>query len=344
VSRGKGALLYSSSKVFGGGEVFLVELADSLCATHPVYAVVRNHELATRLKSVGVEVNQVNRYGLAFGLFMLLDRLKKVEVVILNGLPESWTVGLVTFFKRRLVVAHSNEFWVVKMSIKARFQRLIYRLSFAGNIHFIGVSRLAKDNLSGFFGDSIVSYVPNWPRNITVQRRCNVGCGPTVFGFMGRLAPEKGVLDLLHWTHRKVLSGHQLYVAGDGPLRNSVVDQVSHLAEVTYLGFCSPSLVFEQVDVLIVPSHMETCPLVILEAFASEVIVIATAVGGNIDLVEDGVTGFLFEARNYDSLSRALTRLYQSDLQFIKKNAKHKVNETFSKEKAMITYRKLIWG
>jgi D-inositol-3-phosphate glycosyltransferase len=70
---------------------------------------------------------------------------------------------------------------------------------------------------------------------------------------------------------------------------------------VRFLGAVPPDQLAELyalADVCVVPSHTESFGLVALEAQASGTPVVATAVGGLVDVVEDGVTGFLLEGRD----------------------------------------------
>ena len=60
---------------------------------------------------------------------------------------------------------------------------------------------------------------------------------------------------------------------------------------------------------LILPSLEDNCPMVVLEAMAAGVPVAAAAVGGVPDLIEDGVTGFLFDPLDARSISRAVEGL-----------------------------------
>lgn len=111
--------------------------------------------------------------------------------------------------------------------------------------------------------------------------------------YVGRLYPEKGI-DLLGDALRKV-PGLQLEVIGSGP-------EVAHLAQrehVTCRGWLAVEAVHEAMQrhaMLIVPSRWyENFPLVIVEAFANRLPVIAARLGALAEIVEDGVTGLLFE-------------------------------------------------
>ncbi len=104
--------------------------------------------------------------------------------------------------------------------------------------------------------------------------------------FVGRLSPEKGILDFLEATE-----GMPRVIVGDGPLRDRVPETV---------GFVPPSEVgpyYERAAVVCVPSRREGYGLAAREAMAYGRPVVATAVGGLVDAIEDGETGLLVAAR-----------------------------------------------
>jgi glycosyltransferase involved in cell wall biosynthesis len=97
--------------------------------------------------------------------------------------------------------------------------------------------------------------------------------------------------------------GLPLVVVGDGPLRSLFPDAV---------GFVPPSEIgtwYERASVVVVPSRREGYGMVAREAMAYGRPVVATAVGGLLDAVEDGLTGLVVPARDPVALRRALERL-----------------------------------
>jgi len=92
-------------------------------------------------------------------------------------------------------------------------------------------------------------------------------------------------------------------VVGDGPLRGHVPDAV---------GFVPPSLVgayYERAAVVVCPSHREGYGVAAREAMAYGRPVVATAVGGLLDAVEDGVTGLCVPPRDPTALRAAIEAL-----------------------------------
>lgn len=130
-------------------------------------------------------------------------------------------------------------------------------------------------------------------------------------GVIGRLAEQKGHIDLLHalaWV-RQVMPV-ELVVIGDGPLEAELRDAAAHLGiaeAVTWLGRRDdvPALL-ASLDLLVSSSWWEGFPTVILEAMAAGVPVVATDVSGSRELVQPGVTGLLVPAHQPARLAAAI--------------------------------------
>jgi glycosyltransferase involved in cell wall biosynthesis len=116
--------------------------------------------------------------------------------------------------------------------------------------------------------------------------------------YAGRLSPEKGIAELVEATR-----GMRLVVAGDGPLRELVPDALGFVAHDEL------ERLYDRAAVVVLPSHREGLPLCVLEAMAHGRPVVATAVGGIPQLVEDGRTGFLVQPGDAEGLRAALERL-----------------------------------
>jgi glycosyltransferase involved in cell wall biosynthesis len=116
--------------------------------------------------------------------------------------------------------------------------------------------------------------------------------------YAGRLSPEKGVLELV-----EAARGLTLVVAGDGPLRPRVPGA---------LGFVPHDelrRLYRRAAVVACPSRREGFGVACLEAMAHARPVVATRVGGLLDLVVDGETGLIVPPRDPAALRAALERL-----------------------------------
>jgi glycosyltransferase involved in cell wall biosynthesis len=116
--------------------------------------------------------------------------------------------------------------------------------------------------------------------------------------YVGRLSEEKGILELLEATARI-----SRVIVGDGPLRERVPDAV---------GFVGPSKLgpyYERAAIVVCPSRREGYGVVAREAMAYGRPVVAAAVGGLLDAVEDEVTGLLVAPRDPKGLRAAIERL-----------------------------------
>jgi glycosyltransferase involved in cell wall biosynthesis len=130
----------------------------------------------------------------------------------------------------------------------------------------------------------------------------------------GRMSPEKGYEDLIQSIAQ--MGAHAakccFLFCGEGPCRAQLEKQVqSHnLGErIRFVGFRRDLQdIFQAMDMLILPSHSEGLPNVVLEAFSFGKAVVATSVGGVPELVEDGQNGILVPPGNPQSLAEAIIR------------------------------------
>ncbi|MEQ8964381.1 MAG: glycosyltransferase family 4 protein [Azospirillaceae bacterium] len=134
---------------------------------------------------------------------------------------------------------------------------------------------------------------------------------PLRLGFMGRLEPVKGLETLIDALARLPRGTARLAVAGTGEA--GYLDGLRRRAEglpVTFLGHRPAADVLDGLDLMVVPSiWAEPFGRVTAEAQAHGVPVAASAIGGSLDLIEPGRTGFLFPPGDADALAALLRRL-----------------------------------
>ncbi|MCC0804946.1 glycosyltransferase [Methylobacterium sp. W2] len=124
--------------------------------------------------------------------------------------------------------------------------------------------------------------------------------------FVGRLTSEKGIETLIAAAK---LAGRRVTVVGTGPL----ADQVAASPDLDYRGQVTPAQVraaMSEARALIVPSlWYEGLPMVVVEAFAMGLPVIASRIGSLAEIVSDEVTGLHAAPGDAADLARAMTRI-----------------------------------
>jgi glycosyltransferase involved in cell wall biosynthesis len=155
------------------------------------------------------------------------------------------------------------------------------------------------------------------PADEEAKRALGLDPGRPVVGTIGRLEGRKGQ-DLLLTASAELLArangmAPQVLVVGDGPTRASLEVQARDLGvagSVRFLGGVAdvrPAL--RAMDVFVLPSREEGMSNAILEAMAAARPVVATAVGGNGEIIDDGRTGVLVPAGDCSAMAKAVLAL-----------------------------------
>lgn len=171
-----------------------------------------------------------------------------------------------------------------------------------------------------------------------------------IVGAVGRLSPEKGFTDLIDAAaliaRQDSTVGFALF--GDGVLEQALRARiVAHgLSERFVLAGFRPDLdrVFPHLDLLVQSSHTEGMPNVVLEACAAGVPVVATAVGGTPEIVEDSVSGHLVPIGDPATIARVVLRVLDDEAhsQSLANRAQQRIRSSFTFEAQAASYRALL--
>lgn len=174
--------------------------------------------------------------------------------------------------------------------------------------------------------------------------------GILVVGTVGRLTPVKDQQLLLRAIAHLLESDPdlgkrvRLLIIGDGPLYPVLQQLIAELAlqDVVWLAGDRQDVpgLLQAMDVFALPSLGEGISNTVLEAMASGLPVVATAVGGNVELVEEGYNGSLVPAGDYLALSNALAALLKNDGERIRQgtNARQRVCQRFDWDRTVESY------
>ena len=153
------------------------------------------------------------------------------------------------------------------------------------------------------------------PDPAAVRHSLGLPASGPVIGSVGRLSAQKGFSGLLA-AAPAVLAGRptaRLVLVGDGPLEAELRAQAAQLGIAGQVVFAGARPDVERVlavfDVFVSASVFEGLPTVVLESMAAGVPVVATAVSGSRELVQDGRNGLLVPAGAAAELAQAINRL-----------------------------------
>ncbi len=130
--------------------------------------------------------------------------------------------------------------------------------------------------------------------------------GEVIAGYVGRLATEKRV-DLL--ASVAAVPGVRLAVTGGGPMDEELRQAIPSAVFLGTRHGADLARIYASLDVFVHTGPFETFGQTIQEAAASGLPVIAPAAGGPLDLVDNGMTGFLVPPGDGDALAAAVSRL-----------------------------------
>ena len=168
-------------------------------------------------------------------------------------------------------------------------------------------------------GVDITRFAPSAARedqSLSVRRSLRIADDAPVLGFVGRLARDKGIGELLRAFRGLLQTMPQLHLLMVGlrdpvdPLDPADLDLLREHRNVICTGVVSdPETYYRIMDIFVLPTYREGFPSTVLEAQASGKPVITTTATGAVDSIVDGTTGILVPPRDVEALRGALERL-----------------------------------
>lgn len=232
---------------------------------------------------------------------------------------------------------------------KVKFTRFAYK-----NTHVIAVGEKVKENLVDFYGlpTKQVSVIHNAIRpfdgkvEIIKELQQAKEAGYTLIGNIGRLSEQKGMTYFIQAASKvlKTCSKSKFYIVGSGELEDKLkAEAKKQLPEdsFVFLGYRSDiQNVMTQLDFIVLSSLWEGFPLTPIEAFSVDKAVVATAVDGTPEIVEDKKNGLLVEARDVDGLANAMIEMIENvkERELLGDAAYKRYEEEFSFEKMSERY------
>jgi len=230
-----------------------------------------------------------------------------------------------------------------------RFREILYRLtdplcdlttqvSRAGVERYVRVGAVPRHKIRYIpNGVDTERFKPNFEDRLRVRKE--LGVDGFVWLAVGRFDFQKDYFNMLQAFARVIhkLPDTILLIAGDGPLKKTMENMTRELCiekQVKFLGIRRdiPQLM-NAADAYVMSSSWEGMPMVLLEASATELPIVATGVGGNPEVILDGVTGFLVPPRNPEALAKVMLKIMnlpEEKRREMGKAARKHVEENFS--------------
>lgn len=313
--------LSSSGLEWRGTETDTMLLAEGLIARgHDVVVLCRRpSELAARLRRDGIPFEPVlgalDFDPLSIARAAAALRRRRSQVVVINKDKDLRMSGVAArLLGIPVLVRH-----VTDRPLKSAWR---YRMLF-GKVatHHLANSTSTRDTLHRS-APWLRADVPVILNGIDVEayRRAEpadlgLSASAIAVGFLGAFEHRKGIADFAEaWklAAQQVPDAHAV-IAGAGRREADFRAALADTPRVHWLGFRRDTAnVMKALDVFVMPSHFEGFGLVLAEAMAAGVAVVAYAVSNIPELVQDGVTGLLAPARDAEALAEAIVRLCRS--------------------------------
>lgn len=185
----------------------------------------------------------------------------------------------------------------------------------AGADRYVGVRAVSPEKIRVIYnGTDIRHFRPDFAKRLLKREELGLK-SEWVWLAVGRFHYQKDYPNLLRAfaSCRQTQPDDRLIIAGDGPLRFEITEQCRQLglaSRVHFLGHRQDVRdLMQAADALVLASRFEGLPLALIEAQACGLPVVATATGGNAEIVDHGQTGMLCAAQNDRRLCEAMLHL-----------------------------------
>ncbi|WFN35012.1 glycosyltransferase family 4 protein [Methanogenium sp. S4BF] len=228
------------------------------------------------------------------------------------------------------------------------------------------------DQVNFFFANSLIIYsqnlikewnLENYQKKIVIAHRhfldlnlFTITSPPMskrapIIGYIGRFSPEKGIQ---HFTQAlpAILSNNQdirVFICGDGQLEKTIEtylqeeDLTDRVELLAWIPHDELPQYLNQLRLLVLPSHTEGLPNIMLEAMACGTPVLATPVGAIPDVIIDGKTGFIMSNNSPECIAKNVMRVLNSlDLEQIAENGRQFVQTNFTFDREVARWKEVL--
>lgn len=322
-------LFVSPNPIWGGAATANLSIAKMLQDNG--HNVIFNDEYSETDEFNTVKIDHTPIHQKKFSDRKLLYKLvneNKVDYIIWSPLVAIYFYKELTLLKKsgihQLAIVHSLS---LTKNFKGRLMDLLVSFTLAKMSTIIFVSEYTKNSWLKF------SAVKKSKANkVVIHNLVDISASthslnkkPRI-GFVGRLSEEK---QPQLFCELSLIKDFDFVVYGEGPLISSLKPRFK---SVEFKGQCRDSAkIYSSIDILIMTSKFENCPMVILEAQAFGIPCIAPNVGGLPELIDSGNNGILYDDYNPKTIITAINNIISNYSKFASKSLESSKNHTPSK-------------
>jgi len=329
----------------GGAQKIIYQLASTVSEdgyNHSICSLLQSGPYEKIMRDEGIDLTVLNSkrrsiilfplfvYDLFFLLKGLVNIVKKKQIDVLHAhLPDSSLIAIVIGWLTNtpVVLTVHNNFSLPskrKAPLRDAVRTFVTNTIFKRADYIIAVGNDIRDSLFKVLGNKVaiktvyngVDYLryanPEKLDSLQFRQSLSVSDDARLVSMIGRLEKQKGhvyLIDAVAQLKEKYPDVVFLLV-GDGELKEQLVEQAQRLKiadNILFLGNRDDvPAVLGVSDLFVLPSIYEGIPLVILEAMAAGLPVVATNIAGTRELIKPGVDGVLAETENSEDIARAI--------------------------------------
>lgn len=241
-----------------------------------------------------------------------------------------------TFLKENVVSKIAK--FLYKLSLKRSYKVFFQN---TGDKDYFVEHNMVRNNYSMLPGSGV---------NIEQYRVCELPSSNQInFIFIGRIMKLKGIDEYLEAAKRikGIYPNTNFYIAGfiEEEMYKGIIDDYHSKGIINYIGFQKDIKTWiQKCHCTILPSHGgEGVPNVLLESAAMGRVCIASSISGSMDVIDDGLTGYLFEAGSTESLTEKISSFLDLNLDIKKQMGlcgRRKVEKEFDRKIVIGKYLK----
>lgn len=338
--------LINTNKAWGGGEKWHFEMALNLKRRGHKITVITHEksELQKKLQLESISTKSFNIGKLSFlNPFACNTILKYFNSNSFDAIVLNLPIDVKSF---------------AKPAFKSGIKKIIYRRGMNHPIKGTFLNkRIYPHYISDFIANSedvkksIFKNIPELERKIhiiyngikseNIKPLTNkVSNKKILIGNLGRLVEQKGQADLIELAKNLKIKNKdfQLYIAGEGPLREELQSKIKRYDlenQVHLMGMQPPAKLFEKIDIFVFSSKFEGLSNALLESLQYGKPVICYDTASNSEIISDGQNGFLIEPNNIEQFTEKVIQLAENteSYQQMQLNGQEVLQKKFDQDK-----------